>query len=505
MISEAENKKTDYRFSDRTGELLDQPFLHRENHFNDYRSQILLPHRLSRQGPFLAVSDVNGDGLEDFYVGGGKGQSGVLYIQSTGGKFVSKKVKDFETDRMYEDVAGEFFDVDGDGDVDLYVVSGDTEVKEGASYQDRLYLNDGKANFTKAMNHLPVITASGSCFAVNDFDGDGDLDLFRGSRVIPDKYPYPPKSYLLENIGNGHFKDITQEKAKSLLKLGMVTSAVWMDLNKNKLPELIVVGEWMPISVLEWKDKNLVQVAPEKYGFSNTEGWWNKILAEDLNGDGELDLIAGNLGENYKFHASVEKPFQVYCDDYDHNGSYDVFLAKYQDKDIVPVRGKQCASEQLPSINKKFPTFRSFADAKINDLLIENSNSGIKLETKLFSSVLFIRNQNVFELQKLPVAAQFAPIESILVEDLNQDGLKEILVAGNQMNSEIETTRADAGIGILLAQTEDKKWYTIPAHKSGISLPFDVKDVKKINVQGRIHLLVASNADTLRIFDLGTH
>ncbi|HRG69770.1 MAG TPA: hypothetical protein PLS73_13055, partial [Saprospiraceae bacterium] len=189
----------------------------------------------------------------------------------------------------------------------------------------------------------------------------------------------------------------------------------------------------------------------------------------------------------------------------DHNGSYDVFLAKYQDKDIVPVRGKQCASEQLPSINKKFPTFRSFADAKINDLLIENSNSGIKLETKLFSSVLFLRNQNVFELQKLPVAAQFAPIESILVEDLNQDGLKEILVAGNQMNSEIETTRADAGIGILLAQTEDKKWYTIPAHKSGISLPFDVKDVKKINVQGRIHLLVASNADTLRIFDLGTH
>jgi enediyne biosynthesis protein E4 len=504
LISEAENKKTDYRFSDRTGELLDQPFLHRENHFNDYRSQILLPHRLSRQGPFLAVSDVNGDGFEDFYVGDGKGQSGVLYIQSTDGKFVSKKVKDFETDRMYEDVAGEFFDADGDGDMDLYVVSGDTEAKEGSAYQDRLYLNDGKANFTKAKNNLPVITASGSCFAVNDFDGDGDLDLFRGSRVIPDKYPYPPKSYLLENIGNGHFKDITQEKAKSLLKLGMVTSAVWMDLNKDKLPELIVVGEWMPISVLEWKDKNLVPVAPEKFGFLNTEGWWNQIHAEDINGDGELDLIAGNLGENYKFHASVEKPFQVYCDDYDQNGSFDVFLAKYQEKQIVPVRGKQCASEQLPSINKKFPTFRSFADAKINDLLIENSNSSIKLETKLFSSVLFLRNQNVFELHKLPVAAQFAPIESILVEDLNQDGLKEILVAGNQMNSEIETTRADAGIGCLLLQNKDKIWYTIPAHKSGISLPFDVKDMKKINVQGRIHLLVASNVDTMRIFDLGT-
>lgn len=494
-----------FLFSNLTKDLLDQPFVHRENYFNDYRSQILLPHRLSRQGPFLAVKDVNADGLEDFYVGGGKGQPGVLYLQTLDGKFIAGKVKDFENDKNYEDVGGDFFDADGDGDFDLYVISGDTESKEGPTYQDRLYLNDGKANFHKSKNLLPEITSSGSCIAVSDVDGDGDLDIFRGSRAIPDKYPFPPKSYFLENSGKGQFKDVTSEKAKARLKLGMVTSAVWVDLNKDKIFELIVVGEWMPVSVFEWKDKNLIPTDPQKYGFSNTEGWWNKILAEDLNGDGELDLIGGNLGENYKFHASIEKPFQVYCDDYDQNGSYDVFLAKFQDKLIVPVRGKQCASEQLPSISKKFPTFRSFADAGIKDLLPKVSDNGILLETKFFSSAFFIKKQNDFELMKLPIEAQFAPVQSILVDDLNGDGIKDILLAGNQLQSEIETTRADAGIGCLLMQDKNKKWEIVPAHKSGISIPYDVKDMKILNVKGKKHLIVASNADSLRIFDLSTH
>jgi len=240
-------------FTEKTKDVIQPLFKHQENEFNDYRTQILLPQRMSRLGPFVAVGDVNADGREDFFIGGAKGQIGALYMQSGNGNFSQSAQPALAADKAFEDMAALFFDADGDKDQDLYVVSGGSESPEGKAYQDRLYLNDGKGNLQSSKN-LPSITSSGSCIIAGDFDEDGDLDLFRGGRLVPDQYPLAPSSYLLINSGNGIFKDLTQQIAPGLRKSGMITSAAWADVDGDKKNELITAGEWMPIQI--WKIKN---------------------------------------------------------------------------------------------------------------------------------------------------------------------------------------------------------------------------------------------------------
>jgi hypothetical protein len=394
-------------------------------------------------------------------------------------------------------MAALFFDADGDKDQDLYVVSGGSESPEGKAYQDRLYLNDGKGNLQSSKN-LPSITSSGSCVIAGDFDEDGDLDLFRGGRLVPDQYPLAPSSYLLINSGNGIFKDLTQQLAPGLRKSGMITSVAWADVDGDKKNELITAGEWMPIQIWEINNGQFQLASGEKYLLQNTEGWWNKILAEDIDDDGDMDLLCGNLGENYKFHASAEKPFSVYAMDFDGNKTMDIVLAKFDGDRMVPVRGKQCSSEQMPFISKKFTSFHQYADATLEDIYGENLKKAMHYQAKEFSSIILVNQGGKFERQALPTEAQFSTVNGMVIKDYDGDGKKDILLAGNQFDTEVETTPADASIGLLLIRKEGK---FIPQSvlNSGVFLKGNVRDLQKINVNGQDMILVANNNSNIQI------
>jgi hypothetical protein len=450
----------------------------------------------TKSGPFIATGDVNGDGSEDFFVGGAANQAGRLYTQREG-KMVPLAIPVFETDKVFEDMGAKFFDVEKDGDLDLYVVSGGSEFNEGSEmYQDRLYINDGKGNFSKTS--LPKTTSSGSCVVPYDFDGDGDLDLFRGGQVTPHGYPKAPRSYLLVNE-NGKFVDKTEQISPSLAATGMVNSAIWADINGDKKAELIIAGEWMPIKIYEYASGKLNEVAGE-YGLANTEGWWNKLIADDLDGDGDLDIIAGNLGENYKFKASDKKPFEVYAKDFDNNGTNDIFLAKYNGETQVPVRGRECTSQQCPMIAQKFPSFVSFAESDLKTILGEEIETALHHKAHLFSSVVLINDNGKFTLKPLPVEAQLSTVNCILVNDFDKDGKKDLLIAGNKFDVEVETTPADGSPGVFLKGLGDFNFKATKPLESGFFVPYNVKDMQTIKTQNGTTILISSNDDLLRAF-----
>jgi hypothetical protein len=479
-------------------QLLSIPFVHKENKLNEYTDQVLLPHEFSRDGPFVATADVNGDGMEDFYVGGAKDQAGSLYLQQAG-KFINKIIAAFESDRKYEDMGATFFDADGDGDMDLYIVSGGSEFEEGSPlYQDRLYINDSKGNFSKS-NQLPLTTSSGSCVVVFDFDSDGDIDIFRGGEVMAHKYPQSPLSYLLIN-DHGKFIDKTKEIAPALVKPGMVKSAVWADLNGDKKAELIIAGEWMPIKVYSYVNGKIKDVSVD-YNLQNTEGWWDKLAAEDMDGDGDMDLVAGNLGENYKFLASMAKPFEVYAKDFDGNGTNDIFLARHLNNITVPIRGRECTSQQCPMIAQKFPTYLSFAETDLNGILGEEElKSALHYQAHLFSTVIFVNDKGKFTTKKLPVETQLSTVNGIIVKDFDGDGKKDILIAGNKFNVEVETTPADASPGLYLKGLGNLEFKSFKPLESGFFVPYNVKDIEAVKTGNTWTILVSSNNDKLRVF-----
>jgi enediyne biosynthesis protein E4 len=477
-------------------DLLAQPFKHQENVYDEYKDQVLLPHAFSRSGTFIATGDVNGDGTEDFFIGGAAKQAGRLYTQVQG-RFVQQAVPAFEADKDYEDMGCTLFDADKDGDLDLYVVSGGSEFPDGASqYQDRLYLNDGKGHFTKTA--LPKTSSSGSCVLAFDFDGDGDLDIFRGGQVMPHGYPQAPRSYLLVNQ-NGAFTDQTVVLAPALSNPGMVNAAVWTDLNGDKRNELVITGEWMPIRVFDFSSGKFGETG-KTLGFEDTEGWWNRLLAADVDGDGDMDLIAGNLGENYKFKASAQKPFEVYAKDFDNNGTNDVFLAKYNGDQQVPVRGRECTSQQCKFISEKFPTYLSFAESDLKTILGEEIESALHYKANMMSSVIFVNDKGHFTAKKLPVEAQLSTVNCILFDDFDKDGKKDILIAGNKFDVEVETTPADASVGVLLHNIGNMDFESRKPMESGFFAPYNVKDMQRVKLNNKWAILVSSNDDSLRVF-----
>jgi hypothetical protein len=483
-------------FEESTSQVLTGLFNHRENEVNEYKEQVLLPHMFSRNGPFISTGDVDGDGSEDFFVGGAAGQTGSLYVQKNG-RLIKKQNVAFESDKAYEDMGSVLFDVDQDKDLDLYVVSGGSEFPEGNKlYADRLYVNDG-GNFRKS--DLIQTISSGSCVVPIDIDGDGDLDLFRGGQVVAGMYPKSPKSYLLINE-NGKLIDRTKEVAPVLSEVGMVSSAAGADLNGDKTPELVIVGEWMPVKVFQSKNGKLEDISSE-LGLDGTEGWWSKIIADDLDGDGDYDLIAGNIGENYKFKASKEKPFQVFAKDFDRNGTNDIFLARYyKDTLLVPIRGRECTSQQMPVIAEKFPTYLSFAQSDLPAILGRDIENALHKKAHLFSSVILINENGKFSKRKLPTDAQLSAITGIIVNDFDKDGKKDILLAGNKFDSEVETTPADASPGLFLKGLGGLNFKPMKPLESGFFVPYNVKDIQSVTLNKELAIIIGINNEGLKIF-----
>ncbi len=468
-------------------------YTHQENNFDDFEKQVLLPHKMSQFGPAMAVGDVNGDQLDDVYLGGAAGQSGVLYTQLPDGSFQETSQDTWREHLLSEDLDAIFIDIDHDNDLDLYVVSGGNAFPQQSSqYQDRIYVNDGKGNFQYQSDRLPKFRDSGGCVRPFDFDGDGDLDLFVGGRHNPWDYPAPAISRLLRN-DNGRYTDVTKSLAPDLIYLGLVTDAVWVDLENDGPAELVVCGEWMPITLFRLDNGHLTKV--ENPALAQTKGWWYSIEAADMDGDGDQDLIAGNLGLNYKYKASAEEPFEVHYYDFDKNNSKDIVLSYYNFGEQFPVRGRSCSSEQVPMIKEKFKTYNLFADANLTEVYGEDKlEKALHYQATTFAtSYLENKGNGQFEVRALPNEAQLSATNDILIKDFNQDNHPDILLAGNLFTSEIETTRNDAGTGKLLLGNGQGGFQVIAPEQSGLLLKKDLKKLSIITIGTQQWIIGANN------------
>jgi len=469
---------------------------HQEIIYDDYQNQVLLPHKLSQLGPALTVGDVNGDGLEDIYIGGAHKQAGSILIQNNQQKFRPISQGVFSADKQYEDVDATFFDADNDGDLDLYVVSGSYEfVNEPQLNKDRLYLNDGKAQF-KAASNFPEILVSGGCVAAADYDGDGDQDLFVGGRVVPGKYPDSPPSYLLINEG-GLYKDATSELAPDLQQAGMINDGVWTDIDGDKDLDLILVGEWTDIITYENVDGQLTK---KQYTDEALTGWWNIIKAVDLDNDGDEDYLLGNLGENYKYEASKDRPFELFAGDFDNSGVQDIVVSYYNDDKLFPVRGFQCSSEQIPDLKKQIGSYEEFGSSDVYQVYGDALKTATHLTATTFSSAILWNENGALVHQALPYDAQLAPIQDFIVTDYNKDGHKDIILAGNWYVSEVETPRADSGTGLVLKNMGNKQFQSVPYKESGFFAPHDVRALGLVKTKGHPLLIVGNNNAASQVF-----
>jgi len=477
------------------------PILHEENEYNDFSREVLLPYKFSYNGPCIAVGDVNGDHRDDFYIGGSAGYAGMLFIQNQKGEFNEVKNGIWIQERSSEDTDAEFVDTDNDGDLDLVVASGGNEFEpDDQKLADRLYINNGRGQFQRDADGLPNYTCSSSCIEQSDFDNDGDLDLFIGGRLIPRKYPYPATSYLLENRG-GRYVDITMDKAPEMKDLGLVTSAKWTDHNMDGKTDLVVVGEWMPITVFTQLDDGSFKIQVLS-GLENSEGWYYNIQVDDIDEDGDEDFVVGNLGLNYTYRATPEDPLHIFSYDFDLNGSNDLVLSYDIDGILYPWLGRDRAAQQIPTLEKSFSTFKSYSNASLREIYGESLDNALHLKSKTFKSA-YVENlgNDIFQIKSLPSLAQASAINSILIRDFDLDGYKDLLVSGNLYQTEIEVPRHDAGTGLLLKGNGNGEFEVISTIKSGFFTPNDAKEMQFIDVGGKQIILVGNNNSYLQVIE----
>ncbi|HJR67476.1 MAG TPA: VCBS repeat-containing protein [Gemmatimonadaceae bacterium] len=476
-------------------------FTHRENMFFDYNREPFIPHRLSTEGPALATGDVNGDGLDDIYIGGAKWQAGRLLVQRRDGSFRPSSEHVFNADSLHEDVDAAFFDANGDGHADLYVVSGGNEFwGEHEALRDRLYINDGRGNFRRASDALPAIFENGSTVAPGDFNGDGHTDLFIGSRVVARSYGLTPASHLLQNDGSGRFTDVTREKAPELSRIGMVASATWTDYDGDSRLDLVVVGEWMPVTILRNAAGGRLQKVRID-GFERSHGWWNSVTAADVNADGRADLVLGNLGLNSYIRASEDEPARLYVHDFFETDALKQVLTFYKNGVSYPLMGRDDFVRAMPQLRSKYDSYAKFGAARVEDIFPRDQlERATVLEAYQFASALAVnRGNGTFELQPLPVEAQLAPVYAAMAEDFDGDGHVDILLGGNFDGVTPLLGRYDASYGLLLRGDGAGRFRSVDLAETGVLIQGQVRDMKPLrHSSGRV-VAVARNNDRLQL------
>ncbi|QHT71509.1 VCBS repeat-containing protein [Rhodocytophaga rosea] len=480
-------------------------YLHRENEQVDFKRQPLLPHMHSRLGPGLSVGDVNSDGLEDVYIGGATGYAGALFVQSLDGRFERRTTSGI--DSLSEETGVLFFDSDNDKDLDLYVGSGGSDQLQGSAlYGDQLYLNDGKGHFSQAQGALPSLRESTSCVVAADYDRDGDLDLFVGARLQPGAYPMTPRSVLLRNEsgkGECRFTDVTQEVALGLEKIGMVSGGLWSDYDGDGWVDLLVAGEFMPLTFFHNQQGKLVQATSS--GLAHSSGWWNSLVAADFDKDGDIDYMAGNLGLNTRYRASEKEPLCVYGADYNKDGRIDPVMSYYNGGEKYILHARDELVDQIPAMRGRFRSYRSYAEASFEDSFLPQELAGayVRCSEWMESSYIENKGKGKFALKALPIEAQVAPLYGMVAGDYDGDGNEDVLAVGNSYSTEVATGRYDALQGVLMKGDGRGGFRVVKARQNGFMADRDGKGMARlVSGKGRELMVVGNNADSLQVYEV---
>ncbi len=473
---------------------------------NDFKRQFLIPRMYSTSGPKMVSGDVNRDGLMDFYSCGPQHQSGALFLQERDGSFKIRKTPAFEADKEYQDEDAAFFDADKDGDLDLYVVSGGYAFEENDPLlQDRLYVNDGQGGFMKGVSRLPAESLAGSCVKALDVDGDQDLDLFIGSRLVPGKYPLTPQSMLLRNDGTGYFTNAIKQIAPALENGGMVCDGVVTDLNKDNKPDLIVVGEWTAIKVFINRGGTLKDET-EKWLSSSTKGWWNCVIAEDFDQDGDADLVVGNYGLNNQFNVSADHPATLLYKDFNNDGQIDPFFCYFIHGKSYPYASRDEALGQVNFLKPRFPDYTSYANATIENLFTPDElKNVITLRADLLKTVYLENKGNQFEIRDLPIQAQYSPVYTMAAWDVDLDGDKDVVMGGNETYVRARLGKSDANKGFVFLNDGKGKFTYMPQYRSGLNLGSDVRQLLFIPLKKGTDLFVGETGKAIKAFALSSN